>query len=254
MKRRYGFEVASPVIIGNRSETQPTRIPARWVLTGLGLLAVVALVAWVWLDPRFYVQGAQIVGAARVASEAVYDASHLDHVHTLWVDESAAEASILEQLPSVERADVACGLFTADCTIAIAEWPLVANWYVDQQVVHIDRVGNTFPAAEPLAAAWDVSGPLPIDEQGRLHPEVLQALDELERLTVSGPFSYEPSRGLVMTDDTGWRVILGQGPGMALRLRVYARVRDHLLARGVQPRFVDVRFPEAPYYSETNDW
>ena len=27
-----------------------------------------------------------------------------------------------------------------------------------------------------------------------------------------------------------------------------------LEARGLTPRFVDVRFPDAPYYSETNEW
>ena len=84
---------------------------------------------------------------------------------------------------------------------------------------------------------------------------MLVGLEELTQLRVEpGRISYRMGRGLVLDDPAGWRVILGQGAGMERRLRVYAAVRSHLLARGVHPRFVDVRFPEAPYYSETNEW
>jgi hypothetical protein len=41
---------------------------------------------------------------------------------------------------------------------------------------------------------------------------------------------------------------------MARRLEVLEQLTADLEARGVAPRFVDVRFPEAPYYSLTNDW
>ena len=65
---------------------------------------------------------------------------------------------------------------------------------------------------------------------------------------------YAPSRGLVFADERGWIVAVGQGPGMAERLQVFDQVVDHLEANGLTPRFVDVRFPSAPYYSLTEDW
>ena len=65
---------------------------------------------------------------------------------------------------------------------------------------------------------------------------------------------YVPARGLVFIDERGWRVILGQGPGMEERLRVLEWLVTDLEARGLTPRFVDVRFADAPYYSLTNDW
>ena len=73
-------------------------------------------------------------------------------------------------------------------------------------------------------------------------------------LDVSPSLDYAPERGLVFVNEQGWRVILGQGPGMGERLQVLERLASSLTARGLTPRFVDVRFPDAPYYSLTNEW
>ena len=41
---------------------------------------------------------------------------------------------------------------------------------------------------------------------------------------------------------------------MEERLEVLEWLAADLEARGLTPRFVDVRFVDAPYYSLTNDW
>ena len=103
---------------------------------------------------------------------------------------------------------------------------------------------------------WLVQGPLPRREDGRLNERVRVALSELwsAGIDVPSPLTYAPGRGLAFTDERGWRVILGEGPGMAERLQVLEWLVADLQARGLAPRFVDVRFPDAPYYSLTNDW
>jgi len=63
-----------------------------------------------------------------------------------------------------------------------------------------------------------------------------------------------PARGLVFVDERGCKVILGRGPGMDRRLQVLDELVADLEARGLTPRFVDVRFADAPYYSLINDW
>jgi hypothetical protein len=35
---------------------------------------------------------------------------------------------------------------------------------------------------------------------------------------------------------------------------VLEAIAADLEGRGIKPKFVDVRFPEAPYYSLTNEW
>jgi hypothetical protein len=41
---------------------------------------------------------------------------------------------------------------------------------------------------------------------------------------------------------------------MEQRLQLLERLVTDLERRGLTPRFVDVRFPDAPYYSLKNDW
>jgi len=101
-----------------------------------------------------------------------------------------------------------------------------------------------------------VRGPLPRDEDGRLDEHVRVALTELwtAGVDVSSLLYYVPDRGFIFTDERGWHVILGQGPGMDRRLQVLEWLVADLEARGLVPRLVDVRFSDAPYYSLTNDW
>ncbi len=252
--RRYRFENATPIVLGRRTAARPAQAPTNWVAIGAGVLAVAGLVLWFSLSSRFYVLGARVVGAERLSRGDIYDASGLALLHILWADERAAEASILEQLPSVEWVEVACGL-PANCTITVVERSPVLTWRVGDELFWVDDIGEFAPAAEPLAEGWEVRGPLPTDGEGRVEQDVLIALREMDLLGVAPrPVDYWPGRGLVITDGAGWRVVLGQGAGMERRLRVYAVVRAHFLERDIHPRFVDVRFPEAPYYSETNDW
>jgi len=250
--RGYRFQSATPLVLGRRAAARSVGLRS-WLLAGVAAVAV-GLVMWFSFSPRFYVLDLQVVGAERVPEEAVAAASGLQWLHILWVDEEAAEAQILEQLPSVERAEVVCE-FPADCTITVVERPPMATWQTEGGLFWVDAAGWFTPADRALEDGWLVRGPLPTDEDGRVERDVVVGLVELERAGVTPrAVEYRPGRGLVLADGAGWRVILGQGPGMERRLQVYARIREYLLERGIQPRFVDVRFPEAPYYSETNEW
>jgi len=224
------------------------------VLGSVGGIALLGLVLWFAFSPQFYVTSAQVVGAQRVPPQAIFAASGLQRLHILWANPRAAERRILENIPSIERARVSCQL-PARCVIAVTEREVMAAWEQGGVYYWVDRAGGAFPAAGPLEGKWRVSGPIPTDEKGLVVRDVLVGLEELERLGVRpGPVLYRPGRGLVLEDPAGWRVVVGQGTGMARRLQVYLKIRAHLVAKGITPRFVDVRFPDAPYYSVTNDW
>ncbi len=251
---RQGFRQSVPLVIGGRV-AGPQRAARPAATLGLmGGLALVGVVLWFAFSPQFYVTHARVVGAQRVPAEAIFAASGLQRLHILWANPRAAERRILETVPSVERARVSCGL-PARCVITVAEREPVAAWEQGGTYYWVDRAGGAFPGPGPLEGKWRVSGPLPTDEKGRVAQDVLVGLGELERLGVRpGPILYRPGRGLVLEDPAGWRVVLGQGTGMARRLQVYLKIRAHLLEKGITPKFVDVRFPDAPYYSVTNDW
>ncbi len=260
------FETASALTLGRarvRKRAKPRHSPfARSpfaIRHSLFFLLVVMIVGLLWLtlDDRFYIYHADVVGAGRVTPEQVFRASGLQGLHVLWVRPAQVEAGILAQLPALESAQVACGLLDEGCTITVVERQPRVMWNDEEgQSWWIDSGGVVFPAGAEVSEGWVVEGALPRDEQGQLDERVRVALAELWSLgaDVPQPFYYLPGRGLMYTAGQGYRVILGQGAGMGERLRVLDALAADLEARGVTPLFVDVRLPQAPYYSLTNEW
>lgn len=258
-KSKQRFETAGAVVWEWAQERTLAVPGALWHRARLVLVSVLVVVAatasWVGLDDRFYVYHAEVTGAVRLSPEAVFRASGLQGLHILWARPAQIEARILAAFPSLSRVDVACGL-PARCTIAIAERQPKTMWDENGQLWWVDDEGVVFPAEGTLAEGFLVQGPLPRDEDGRLDERVRIALAELwaSSAQVAPTLQYVPGRGLLLTDARGWRVFVGQGPGMSRRLQILEWLAADLQARGITPRFVDVRFPDAPYYSVINDW
>ena len=268
-KKKQRFERAGTMVLGQaRVErvsalSRPLLLRLRVVLLLLLVVTITAGALWLALDDCFYIYHADVVGANRVSPDEVFQVSGLLGLHILWVRPAEIEAHILAALPTLESARVVCrpqlpvssaGL-PVECTITIAERQPMMMWDENGQLWWIDSDGVIFPAQEMLSEGWQVRGPLPRDKDGRLDERVRVALTELwtAGVDVSSSLHYVPGRGLVFTDERGWSVIVGQGPGMAERLQVLECLVADLEARGLTPRFVDVRFFDAPYYSLTND-
>ena len=162
--------------------------------------------------------------------------------------------------------DLVAVLLAQQKHITVVERQPRVMWDENGQLWWIGAEGIVFPGPSTLPPSgedeggemegWLVRGPLPRDEDGWLDERVRVALAELWAVgaDVSPLLYYVPARGLVLTDERGWRVIVGRGPGMDRRLQVLEWLAADLEARGLAPRFVDVRFADAPYYSLTNDW
>jgi hypothetical protein len=267
-KKRY--ESAGSVVLGQaRLGQAPLSLrKSRWRRRGWSFLLVLAVVVggltlWLTVDARFYVYNAGIVGARRVSHEEIFKASELMGLHILWARPAAIEATILEKLPSLESAEVTCRL-PSDCSIAVVERQPRVLWNELGQLWWIDEEGAVFPVqdgalgsdtASDAAERWLVTGVLPRDGAGNLDERVRVALTELWTSGEEMPteFDYAAEHGLSFIDDHGWRVIIGQGAGMGERLRILGLMTGRLESRGVTPRFVDVRFPKAPYYSLVGD-
>ncbi len=268
-KKKRRFETAGTLILGRARVGRSSKIRhSRFAIRHLLILSLVTMAVgalWLALDDRFYVYHVNVVGAVRVSPDEVFRASGLPGLHILWARSAEIEARVLTALPTLESARAVCGLQppasgtglpAASCTITVVERQPRVMWDEDGQLWWIDDAGVIFSAQGTLSEGWLVRGPLPRDDDGRLDERVRIGLAELwtSGADVSPPFTYVPGRGLVFTDERGWRVIVGQGPGMAVRLQVLEWLAADLEARGLTPRFVDVRFSDAPYYSLTNDW
>lgn len=262
--RRHRYETAGVMALGGAHRQRASaRVRLRWLRNLLALLTVLVAAGGLWLtlDERFYIYDAEVLGADRVASADLFEASGLSGLHILWVDSDEIEADIRSAFPTLKRAEVVCGL-PAKCTIAVIQrepevvWKESGDAQSAGQVWWIDAEGVVFPDQGMFPGGWEVRGPLPRDEDNQLKERVRVAITELlaAETDVSQLFYYIPGRGLVFTDARGGRIVLGEGAGMTERLRVLHSLMDDLEARGLTPQVVDVRFPEAPYYSLSNNW
>jgi hypothetical protein len=246
----------------------------RWMRRVLWFLLVLAVIGgglglWLTLDSRFYIYEAEITGTRRLSHEEVFEASELSGLHILWARSGAIESRILEALPSLASVEADCSL-PSECMISVVERrPRVLwdengeRWWVDEEGAVFLAGGEVLPADAAGEAqswrdgsgGWSITGPLPRDDDGDLEERVRVALTELWESGVELPttFQYDREEGLSFVDERGWRVIVGQGTGMARRLRILEELAGHLEVRSVVPRFVDVRFPDAPYYVPAAD-
>jgi len=253
--RRFGLRGARAI-----QAAGPAPRWVRWLRVGalVTLVLIGAIAAWLTIDERFYILDVNVVGNERTPAEQVCQASELRGLHLFWVHPAQVSDRIVRTLPGVADAHVKCK-FPAACMISVMERQPKAMWIDSQQETEwwIGEDGVLFPAGEGRIDEVVVKGPLPIGEDGQLVEPVRNALAALwkrDSSSVPKAFDYVPSRGLVFTDARGFRVILGTGGEMDQRFQILRLLTHVLEARGVRPKYVDVRYPEAPYYSTTNDW
>ena len=263
-RRKRQFEAAGSVVLGRVLARRPSASSPSLFYRVRGLLLLLLIVVgaatlWLALDDRFYIYHADVVGAVRTSPDEIFHASGLPGLHILWVRPDDVEARILAALPYVKSAQVVCEP-SSRCKISVVERQPRVMWEEEGRSWWIDEEGAIFSAQSSgesvVSEGWLVRGPLPRDEYGHLDELVRVALSELwmAEVDISPPLYYVQGRGLVFTDRRGWRVVIGQGAGIEQRLHVLERLVTDLERRGLTPRFVDVRFPDAPYYSLKNDW
>lgn len=244
---------AQPRAAHRRRARSGVRIPWRWV----ALVVVVAgFVLWLWLDPRWYVDASrlQIGGTASLdTARDVALAADVLTLHRFWIRPQQVVSQVVHTVPGVTDVRVKCQIYPADCLLSIDEREAVLHWQVDGQLLAVDAEGVVFPAIDPAADLPVMHGPLPQTE--RVPGDVLAGIEALLSHGVPAEeLTYHPERGLVWNSPEGTRVAFGLGADMGPRWRMYQALRADLNGRGIHPRTVDVRFPEAVTYSLEGSW
>ena len=224
------------------------------VIAAALLVVLAAAAAWLGLDGRFYVTRISVTGVTRTPPLDVANHSGLVGVHIFWVNAAEAEDQLLRSTPGLKSARVTCQL-PAQCSIRVVErTPLIA-WQYDQAVTWVDADGATFAAyaEEPdlnLITIEAAQGPALI--AGRLaDPNVVAAaLSVVRALPAVQRYRFSGAHGLEFDDERGFPVYLGLADEMSDRVMIWKALRDSLAAREVQPKFVDIRYPLAPFYGE----
>ena len=235
-----------------------TPAPGHWpgVISRLAAAAVLALAGWimyaVFKSPNFYVYDVEVLGNATVAAEEVYAASDLEGLSISWVD-PAAVARRVERLPDVRSVQVDIRL-PARVIITVEERAPEIVWQTGEARWWVDGEGIAFPPHDDLlpdALKIIDTDAQPVTAGQALDPSVMEAAQSLRRLLPDLPvMHYSRSTGISFTTGEGWPVYVGDGQNMDAKLTILVVLRKDLLARGVTPEFIDVRFEEKPFYKQ----
>jgi cell division septal protein FtsQ len=228
---------------------------SRWQVGISRLIAalLLALLAWatyaIFDSPNFYVYGAEVRGNVAVTPEEVYATTGLEGLSVFWVD-PAAIASRVETLPNVRSAQVKVRL-PARVIISIEERTPELVWQTGDVRWWVDAEGIIVPPHADLRDALTIidTDAQPVSPGQVLDPSILEAAHSLRRLLPELPvLHYSRTTGISFTTGEGWPVYLGDGHDMDAKLTILVNLRQDLLARGVKPEFIDVRFVEKPFY------
>jgi hypothetical protein len=109
------------------------------------------------------------------------------------------------------------------------------------------------PARGPLpyAIVLDAVGSTALKPGDKLDATLVRAVEDLERLQPEiRTYLYSDDYGLSFQSAYGWQARIGHGSEIERKLNLVAGLTDHFLSHGISPVFVDVRYPDAPYYGE----
>jgi cell division septal protein FtsQ len=229
--------------------------PGHWQILVSRLAAAMLLVLAGWViyavfnSPNFYVYDIQVRGNAAVTSEEVYTTSDLEGLSVFWVD-PAAVARRVETLPNVRSAHVKIRL-PARVIVTVEERAPVILWQTGDVSWWVDAEGVIFPPrADPSDTLTIIdTDAQPVSPGEALDPSIIETAQSLRRLLPELPvMHYSRATGVSFTTGEGWPVYLGDGRDMDEKLTILVNLRKDLLARGVTPEFIDVRFIERPFY------
>jgi cell division septal protein FtsQ len=217
---------------------------------------LLAIAGWaiyaMFKSPNFYVYDVEVLGNSAVAAEEVYATSDLEGLSIFWVD-PAAVARRVERLPDVRSAQVtirppARVIITVEERAPDIVWQTGdARWWVDAEGIifpsHDDQLSGVLTIIDADAQ--------PVTAGQALDPSIMEAAQSLRRLLPDLPLMiYSRSTGISFVTGEGWPVYVGDGRNMDAKLSILVNLRKDLLARGVTPEFIDVRFEEKPYYKQ----
>jgi hypothetical protein len=251
-KNRRRFEIALPGGLALHAPTLP-RLNVSWRLASLSLVILLSgMLARLMTDPRMFVDGINLGGAALVPGEEIFAESGLARQHMFWVNPAAAQARIAA-IPGIASAQVSV-TWPNIVTVVVVERVPVATWIEGDQKWWVDAQGLKFQARGDLASLLPVTvddvpagamanapRPVPVEAiQGALQLKQLRPNIEL--------LHYDAQHGLSYQDGRHWRGYFGVGPHMDQKLAVYETLVASLMARGIQPAMISVENPLAAYY------
>ncbi|MGC8855788.1 MAG: cell division protein FtsQ/DivIB [Anaerolineae bacterium] len=224
------------------------------------VVALGALLSFLFFSPIFRVGEAEVVGAQRLSPVEINAALAISGQPIFLLRPADLEMRLRLSYPELRSAKVKIGLPNRVSVIVEERQPVIL-WQQGEGYTWIDANGVAFrprgetPRLIPVVAlgtppanggvASDPLSPAPF-----LSPQMVAMIQALASDLPGGTVMlYDPRYGLGWSDPHGWRVFFGtQAENIPLKLRVYQALAASLTQRGLTPALISVAYPDAPYY------
>jgi len=247
--------IQGEVLIDEATAQRLRRRRIKRVAAAVSLAAIVPLLSLLYVSPAARVQNVEVVGAAQTDPAEVRALASLDGDSMLRLDLEGA-AQRIRYLPALKSVRIE-QRWPQTVRVIVEERLPWAYWQVGDAKYVIDSEGIVLadvPPAEGAPTVTDLTNPVRLVPGDRVDSDAV----ELTRLlTVRVPevvattpvaYEYSDEKGLALTSDVGYRVVIGDSQNIEYKLAVWKEIEE-TLGRGAMPGHVlDLRFEGRPAF------
>jgi cell division septal protein FtsQ len=241
-------QVAQDAQHGVRLNAVNWRYMSGLIVATLGLVAVMML-----RSDIFVVRGIAVSGTTYLDTREIFRYTGIAERHILEVDPEVVKRT-LEGIAPIAEAEVTIGWPPDMVRIRIVERQPALLWDQNGVEAWIDihgRVLTAPPEDRPELLRVVTRGiEEAIGPTDHIEQDVVDGARQLQELVpTERRLRYDPFLGLGFRDERGWEAWFGSGRDMPVKILVYRRMVDDLLARNITPSVVNVSNPDRPYCS-----
>jgi hypothetical protein len=250
------------------SRLKVDRIGLVWRLISLIVcLGAVASIYFGMNSPTFQADQALITGNQRISPDEINSVLSIAGQPIFILDPEKIAIRLRQNYHEIASANVRV-YFPNNVWVGMLERSPIIHWQQEGQYTWIDASGVAFKPRGPLPALIPViatgSPPTGINlSSDPLDPNPFISIELVETIQYLAPhlpggsiIQFDPQKGLGWKDERGWEVTIGNSSkNLNLKLQIYYTLVDSLAARGIQPVYISMQYPDAPYYriAENNE-
>jgi hypothetical protein len=263
-KRASDDNMLPPIAI---PRNMPLRIyvSMRW-FSGL-LVVLLLIVVYLFLTrDTFFIHQIGVGGTHYLTPPEIFERSGLANMHIFWVDPAAVEAK-LEVDPAIANASVEVGWPPQMVQITITEREPALVWEQAGQRVWVDVRGRVMamrqdvstlvrvivekPSKDPHFGKCPLMGMDEVMGPGScIDPDIVAGVIQFKALYPNvTDMVYDPAKGLGYHQGGGWLLWFGNGSEIVVKMALYNKIIESIMAQGRTPIEINVADPDAPFYS-----
>ena len=248
-RRAYGHSVPATL---PRLRLRSAPWTSSRVLALLVFLSVASLLAWFFLDSRFYIYAADVQGNSLLAATEVYQAGVLDGLSAFYMDRGEVARRICEAIPGVTSVRVEYH-WPSQVSILIREQDVQFVWHTQSGAAFlVEGAGLVLKmdaGSYPDLLAIRSLDSVQLKPGERVDRVALIAASGLHSLLPQARvFDYSRLKGIQWVDERGRRIFFGDDQELDEKVACMRALVDKIEGNGSKVEFIDVRFVESPYY------